>query len=320
MSDILYEVKGISYDYPESAKASVYNCSFNLAKGEVVAICGESGCGKSTLLKIMAGLFAPTSGQLWMNNKKLPNPEHMLIPGYDGVTLVHQDFELFPRYTVAQNVAHSLRRLDPSVRDQRVAELLERARLSDLSDNIPLYLSGGEKQRLAIVKAVAESPTLLLLDEPFSQLDFPNKRTLKNLIEEINKQEEVTVLITSHDGSDILSISDRVIVMKDAQVVEQSFTTEVYFKPQTPYSAGLFGDYVWFSDHERELYKLTTSVLRPNQIHLSEKGIVNVEVINKHYFGSFWRIQGLDQDGKLWIFDDQEGSKAIGDKISLGVR
>ena len=171
-----FSLRTLTKSYDSHVALQEFN--LELAKGEFVSIIGESGSGKSTLLRIAAGLLTQTGGEVLLDGKKIENPEQKLVPGYDEIKLIHQDYQLFPNTSVEENITRPLLNYEENYRNQRVGHLLDRLGLTPYKDRLPRQLSGGQQQKVAIAQALAVEPEVLLLDEPFSHLDAIQKRKL----------------------------------------------------------------------------------------------------------------------------------------------
>jgi iron(III) transport system ATP-binding protein len=179
----------------------IENLSLSIATGEVTAIIGKSGCGKSTLINLILGLMKPQSGAIFMNGECLSNHRFTKLPEKRGVGVVFQDYALFPHLTVSENITFGLK-IKGEEKQLRLIELLKMFDLTDVSYFYPYQLSGGQMQRVAIARAIAPRPSLLLLDEPFSNLDYDLKLRLRNELSLIIKQLKITTLIVTHDQED----------------------------------------------------------------------------------------------------------------------
>lgn len=212
--------------------------SFSQRKLERVAIAGETGAGKSTLLKIIAGLVQPDSGEVIFENRKVTGPGENLVAGYPGIVYLSQHFELQKFLRVEQVLTYSNK-----ISERAAGTLYEVCQIDHLLKRKTDQLSGGEKQRIAICRLLISSPGLLLLDEPFSHLDMVHKNTLKSVINDIGERLKITCLLVSHDPQDTLSWADKVLIMKEGQVVQQGTTQHVYREPVSQYVGGLLGNY-----------------------------------------------------------------------------
>lgn len=170
-------VSNLSFQYSNTENQTLQNISFLLEKGQILAIIGESGCGKSTLLKLIYGLYDADLGVIKWNNKIVTGPKFNLVPGMPNVKYLAQDFGLMPYITVAENIGKYLSNFLPKGKQSRIFELLEVVEMTEFANIKAQYLSGGQMQRVALAKALAKTPELLLLDEPFSHIDNFRKNT-----------------------------------------------------------------------------------------------------------------------------------------------
>jgi iron(III) transport system ATP-binding protein len=214
------------------------NISFTLNKNQRLAIAGETGSGKSTLLKTIAGLSTPQQGSIQFEGEKVLGPLDRLIPGQPGIAYLSQHFELWHNYKVSEILDYT-NDLDPT----DAAELYRLCHIEHLLKRRTDQLSGGERQRIALARLLVHPPRLLLLDEPYSNLDLNHKRTLKTVIKNIEEKFDITTILVSHDPYDTLTWADTLIVLKDAKLIQQGPPREVYAKPESEYTAGLLGDY-----------------------------------------------------------------------------
>jgi ABC-type proline/glycine betaine transport system ATPase subunit len=213
----MLEIKNISKKYQE--KTVVYDISFIVNSGEILAIVGESGSGKTTLLNIISGNITPTEGALSVDNQEIDLYFERLIREFPNIKLVPQDFRLKPDYKIWENIDLALTQYTHEYRQERVAELLELCGISEIRDKKPREVSGGEKQRTAIARAIAEEPSVLLLDEPFSNLDSINKSLLRTKIVEIIKQESIACILVTHDLLDAFLVADRIAIMRNGEMI-----------------------------------------------------------------------------------------------------
>jgi len=212
--------------------------NFTLTAFERLAVAGETGSGKSTLLKIIAGLEQADSGEVRFEEKRVEGPLEKLVPGHPGIAYLSQHFEL-PRFLRVEQVLTYANVLT----DDAAARLYDVCKISHLLQRRTDQLSGGERQRIAMARLLIASPRLLLLDEPYSNLDMIHKATLKSVIEGISEQLKITCVLVSHDPSDTLSWADQIIVMRSGEVLQQGPPEQIYHQPDDPYIAGLFGRY-----------------------------------------------------------------------------
>lgn len=238
----LLSVYKISKAYPGESLGAVNQVSFDMKAGEVMSFVGESGSGKSTLLRMLAGLLKPDEGQINFQGTALENPEEQLIAGNSAIKMVFQDFELMPNMTVAENLKYPLLAYDKAYAEERVQELMALCSISSLATKLPRELSGGQQQRVALARALADEPDLLLMDEPFSQLDPVNKSQLLREILQILKTTRVGLVFVTHDTPDALMISDRIGFLQQGRLIQIGTPGELYFSPGDIEIARFFGE------------------------------------------------------------------------------
>jgi len=236
----------------EFLEVALPHIKFTLQKNQHLAIAGETGSGKSTLLKIIAGLAAstpaavnapeanPKQGAVFFEGIKVLPPQERLIPGQPGIAYLSQHFELWHNYRVAEVLDYN-NDLEPT----DAQNLYQLCHIDHLLGRRTDQLSGGERQRIALARLLVRPPRLLLLDEPFSNLDMNHKRTLKAVLQNITSNFGITTILVSHDPYDTLTWADKLIVLKDGHIVQQGLPREVYEKPTNVYVAGLLGDYTF---------------------------------------------------------------------------
>jgi iron(III) transport system ATP-binding protein len=235
------EVRSVSKRYGGSGALAVEDVSLDVGRGEVLAVVGESGSGKTTLLRLIAGLEVPTSGDIVLNGFVASTPQGCAPPERRGVGLVFQDYALFPHLTVLDNVAFGLHSLTRSGRLQRARQTLDFVGLGELGRRYPHELSGGQQQRVALARALAPQPSLLLLDEPFSNLDVVLREQVREEIGQILRAAATTALFVVHDLDDVLSIADRIAILKRGRLQQIDTPEAVYGRPADEYVARLFG-------------------------------------------------------------------------------
>jgi ABC-type sugar transport system ATPase subunit len=310
------EVAGLSRKENESF--ALENISFSLAPLQRMAIAGETGSGKSTLLKIIAGLVQPDSGEVVFQGKRVEGPLEKLVPGHPGIAYLSQHFELpkFLRVEQVLSYANSLSFSDAEI-------IYEICQINHLQKRLTDQLSGGERQRIAMARALIGSPSLLLLDEPFSNLDRPHKISLKKVIHDLSAQLRITSILVSHDPDDSLSWADRILVMKNGKALQYDSPRKVYRQPVDEYTAGLFGTYNRIDGDMAEqlgLKQKYPAFLRPEDFTLgkdSPKGIKG-KVSKIHYFGSHFEI-AITAEGKTFFARTNVGDFVAGEDIVLSL-
>ena len=222
---------------------AVDDFSLDVAEGSLVALVGPSGCGKTTLLRAIAGFEQPTRGTITIRDAVVTDTatNTMVAPERRNVGMVFQDFALFPHISVAENVGYGV---PGANRVRRVEEVLGLVGLSDHGDRFPHELSGGEQQRVALARALAPEPEVVLLDEPFSSLDAPQREKMRRELRKILKAARVTAILVTHDQAEALAIADVIAVMRDGRILQTGEPDEVYGSPSTPWVAKFLGDAV----------------------------------------------------------------------------
>jgi iron(III) transport system ATP-binding protein len=216
-------------------KWAVQDISFSIKKGEILAVVGETGSGKTTLLKMIAGLMQPTDGQIFYDNVKLKGPEEKLMPGHPKIAYLSQHFELLNNYLV-KDFLEIKNKLDVSAANL----IYEKCKITDLLDRKTSELSGGERQRVALAATLSTSPDLLLLDEPFSNLDAHHRTLIRNSLKEMIDELGLTVIFVSHDYFDLLSWPNKIIVLREGSISQLGDAQTIANSPQNDYVAGFF--------------------------------------------------------------------------------
>jgi len=234
-------MEGISKDY--GREVAVENLSLSVNEGELLTLLGPSGCGKTTTLRMIAGLEEPTEGSITIAGKTVTADADGAFrkPEERDVGIVFQNYALFPHLNVAENIAFGLQEMDDVDADQRVAELLELVDLEAHEEKMPNQLSGGQQQRVALARSLAPEPDVLLLDEPFSNLDVRLRVEMREEVRRILKRAGVTAISVTHDQEEALSISDRVAIMNDGAIAQIGDPGEVFENPESRFVASFLG-------------------------------------------------------------------------------
>ena len=224
--------------YPGGVEA-VSGVSATVHDGEFVTLVGPSGCGKTTTLRTIAGFETPTTGKVKIGDKVMNN----VPPDKRNIGMVFQDFALFPHMTVEENVGYGLRvqGKDEEYIEKRVKQMLQLVELTETADRKPDQLSGGQQQRIALARALAPEPSVLLLDEPLASLDKKLRETMQVELRKIQKELDITTLLVTHNQKEALTMSDRVVVMNDGEFEQIGKPKEVYSNPATPFVADFVG-------------------------------------------------------------------------------
>ena len=213
--------------------------SLDIREGEFFTLLGPSGCGKTTLLRMIAGFNSIEGGDFYFGEKRIND----VAAHKRDIGMVFQNYAIFPHLTVKENVAYGLkaRKTPKAEMDQRVAEALELVQISHLADRKPNELSGGQQQRVALARAFVIEPSVLLMDEPLSNLDAKLRVQMRTVIKKLQRRLGITTIYVTHDQEEALAISDRIAVMKDGNIMQIGTPNEIYAKPQNPFVAGFIG-------------------------------------------------------------------------------
>jgi iron(III) transport system ATP-binding protein len=239
----------LSVAYPGSLHPAVQSVSFSLASGDIGVLIGPSGCGKTTLLRAIAGLEPVCGGSAQLNGRTLADASSSPATAQGRVGMVFQDYALFPHLSVQANVAFGLRGQPKTVLSARVRECLERVGLADLGARMPHELSGGQQQRVALARALAPAPELLLLDEPFSNLDVDLRERLAHEVRDILKAAGATALFVTHDQLEAFAIGDAIGVMRDGVLHQWDDAFSLYHRPASRFVAEFIGHGVFLPGH-----------------------------------------------------------------------
>lgn len=313
----MLQVKNISFAYDEVAVLNAID--FEIKAGEHVAIMGESGCGKSTLLKTIYGLLPLASGSILWKKKEVKGPLHSLVPGEPYMKYLAQDFDLMPFTTVRENIAQFLSLFYPDQLEKRTKELLELTEMGQFAGVKVKHLSGGQQQRVALARVLAQKPELLLLDEPFSNIDNFRKNSLRRNLFDYLKNEGITWLTATHDYHDVLPFADRAIVLKDSQVVADEPILTLYKNPKEIYVASLFGEANVVPINVIKSYADTTRriIVYAHEFRISQNSGFQVIVQTSYPMGSHYLIKSLA--GNEVVYFHSEKPLKLGKKVFLNV-
>ncbi|MFO8098194.1 MAG: ABC transporter ATP-binding protein [Salinibacter sp.] len=241
MSDSLLSVHHLTKQFGPSAPPVVHDVSFDVADGEIFAILGPSGCGKTTTLRCVAGFEQATEGTVVLRGRTVEGPDVHLPPEQRDVGLVFQDYALFPHLTVLENVAFGVRTGTRAQQTDRAREALDMVGLDGYEDRRPQHLSGGQQQRVALARALAPEPDLILLDEPFSNLDALLREETRQEVRQLLKEKGMSAVLVTHDQEEALSFADRLAVMRGGQIDQIGTPEGVYNRPRTLFVAQFLG-------------------------------------------------------------------------------
>jgi len=220
---------------------AVNDISFHLNEKEFISILGPSGCGKSTLLRLIAGLEIPSQGKVFLDKQEISGKKISMPPEHRKFGMIFQDYALFPHLSVKENIAFGAFGTKKD-KDRRVQELLNLVGLSHVSKSMPHQISGGEQQRIAVARALAPRPRIILMDEPFSNLDNQLRQQIRYDIRNILKNQGVAAILVTHDQSEAITLSERVLLMKNGKLIQSGTPVEIYRYPKTLWASSFVGE------------------------------------------------------------------------------
>ena len=290
----MLKITSVTKSFDGDKTFAVDSVSFQLEKGKNYAIVGESGSGKTTLTRLITGLEKPSYGEIELNDELVNSDTTFIAPEKRKVGMVFQDYALFPHLSVFENIAYGL---DKGFhKNDRVAEVLGLVGLQGFEKRYPHQLSGGQQQRVALARAIAPKPSLLILDEPFSNLDASLRNELRNELFSIIKKANTTTIFVTHDTEDALAVADEVLVLRNGKLLQKGSTKRLYYQPTTEYVASLFGEVLClentllkqFDFLEQDKIYIRRESLRINQpADFTTKAMV----LNKKFMGANYELE-----------------------------
>ncbi|MHC8295210.1 ABC transporter ATP-binding protein [Pseudomonas sp. LB3P58] len=320
------QLEGLGKRYGEIDAVVATNLS--VEKGEFVSLLGPSGCGKTTTLQMIAGFVEVSSGRIVLDGRDITHAK----PASRGLGVVFQSYALFPHMTVKDNVAFGLRmrKVPGAELQQRVDRVLKLVRLNQHAERYPRELSGGQRQRVALARALVIEPPVLLLDEPLSNLDANLREEMQFEIRRIQREVGITTLMVTHDQSEALSISDRVVVMQAGRITQIDAPYTLYEHPRTEFISGFVGK-ANLLPGERDSAgvvqvsnrgdgELTLS-LRPEKIDLRDKGQGRLQgnIVSRFFLGSQWLYGVSTTLGELSVVRRNDGSAPLTEGTAVGL-
>lgn len=299
---MLLEINNLFFSYSPD-KRLFHNLNLKVDEGKIIALAGESGCGKSTLLSLIYGLLDWQSGEIIFEGKQTLGPKKNLVPGEGNMKLVAQNYDLMPYATVAENVGKYISNIDLVEKSNTVNELLRVVGMEEFSETLPKYLSGGQQQRVSIARALSVMPKLLLLDEPFSNLDFSRKIELRERLFIYVKEKNISLLISTHEIQEVMPWLDQIIVLQEGRLIQNDDPEETYRFPYNEYVARLFGEVNVFSDEEKSAFQLVKNFYYPHQIKISDNG-KEASVLESRFAGEYFWNKILFQNKMLIVYTD----------------
>ncbi len=289
--------------------------TFTQESAENLAIIGETGSGKSTLLKTIAGLIQPKSGEIFFDNKKVKGPDWQLVAGEKGIEYLSQHFELRNNYRMEELLQYA-----NELGNEAAKDIFATCKIDHLMKRNSYQLSGGEKQRVAFARLLISKPRLLILDEPYSNLDFIHKKILKNVITSACKKYNISCILTSHDPTDVLPWADKIIVLKDGKIIQQDTANEIFYNPINEYTAALLGSYNYLSTAVSAKLNYNTFFIRPSQfvISLNETDGLLATVIGTTFLGNYYEVEIIFFEEMITVIS--QINLKIGDVVYVAIK
>jgi iron(III) transport system ATP-binding protein len=313
----ILRLEGITKQFEHSSYPAVANVSLTLQQGDLLGLLGPSGCGKTTLLRIIAGFERPESGRVELGGRLVADHQNWVPPEHRDTGMVFQDYALFPHLNVAENVAFGLKnsRVRSTGRSlkQRVKEAIALVGLAGLEKRYPHELSGGQQQRVALARALAPRPTLMLLDEPLSNLDVQERLRLRQEVRSILKETGTSAIFVTHDQEEALSISDRVGVMQGGRLEQLGTPEEIYTHPASRFVAEFVTQANFLPAQRREHLWETEVGLFEVKTHKSK-----LNQANDFQYSSFDRGELMLREENVILRPDDEAQVVIRDRHFLG--
>jgi len=324
-------------------QGDVLRClDFSLDPGELACVLGPSGCGKTTLLRCLAGFEPISSGEIYLQGENLAGTP----PEQRRLGMVFQDYALFPHLTNLENIQFGIRKWPPQERQERLDLLMELTGLSRLGDRYPHEISGGQQQRVALARALAPKPDLILMDEPFSNLDLSLRRTLGMELRQLLKEQGTSVIMVTHDQDEAFTIADKIGLLKQGQLQQWASPVEVYHQPATPWVAEFIGQVSWLSGQINSEGRATTLLgdlpislaaqkadisslklaIRPEDLSLAKSDQGNGKILGHYFRGSHFLYQVSLSDGEILLAEGpsrtllQPGEKVMVSPVAEGLR
>jgi iron(III) transport system ATP-binding protein len=319
MSEAL-RIERLRAGYPTETglRIVVDGLALTLASGEIGCLLGASGCGKTTVLRAIAGFEPVRDGRIVLQGDEIASPQDALPPERRRVGMMFQDYALFPHLSVADNVGFGLAGIARDARARRIAEMLALVGLAEAASSYPHELSGGQQQRVALARALAPAPALLLLDEPFSNLDSDTRQRLAGELRALLKSTGTTVLMVTHDQSEAFAIADRIGVMAEGRILQWDTAAGLYARPVDRFVAGFIGRGSWVSGAALGLSGEIVVLLRPDQLVVADDGPIRAMLQaacfdGPHYVGRLRFASGETVELEL----DEIHAARVGETLAL---
>lgn len=273
----LLELKNIQCNY--NSLVVIKDLSFKLVKGDIACLLGPSGCGKSTILRAIAGFEKPINGTITLNNNEIATPLQQVVPELRNIGMVFQDYALFPHLTISENIQFGLKQ-KKELKIQKINKLISLVDLNGYENRYPHELSGGQQQRVALARALAPEPELLLLDEPFSNLDAELRNRLSLDIRNILKTLNISAILVTHDQKEAFVMSDQIGVIDQGRIQQWGSPYELYHEPYNHFVASFIGQGAFIKGItvKPDTFDTEIGILKGNRAYPWKKG-ANVEIL-----------------------------------------
>lgn len=334
---MILEVSDLQLNF--GAKNVLQQFSFSLQRGEIACLLGASGCGKTTALRAIAGFEQAQSGRIVLNGRTLADHNTFVPPHQRRIGIVFQDYALFPHLTVRENIAFGLRRNSSSERNSRVNDLLALIGLNDCADRYPHELSGGQQQRVALARALAPKPELILLDEPFSNLDADLRTRLSKEVRQLLKQENTSAIMVTHDQQEAFAMADQIGIMASGKLQQWAPPYTLYHHPANVDIATFIGEGVLLRGQVSGSNYVTLAtgtfcaslpvscqncgddvdvLVRPDDIVHDDHSPLTAEVLDKDFKGSYFTYTlKLDSGERVFAHVPGHHDHPVGSRIGI---
>jgi ABC-type glutathione transport system ATPase component len=323
-NELILETISITKNFFGNKSTGVNNITLFIPKGKITGIVGESGSGKTTLLNLLAGKMVPDSGDVFFHQERLPDREKERQDVHRTIKFLTQDnYEMDLQATVIENIRAGLFDSDLPYEHKKVTEALNNWGVQHLQDMVFHKLSGGEKQRVTLAKALVSMPEVLLLDEPFNQVDARYREDLQQDIRNIVTQLGVTAILVSHDPAELLSMADQLIVIKEGEIVESGSAQELYEQPKLLYTSLILASCTQLNPTQAKVCGITTqrgSVVIYAEDVKAYKGLRNKWVVGKILFkGIYEELIVTYNNVSIRVLNPTKGKYQVGDKLSIKI-
>lgn len=318
---------------------AVHAVDITVEQGQIACLLGPSGCGKTTLLRAIAGFERLSQGSINLNGQVISTPHSTLATEQRNIGMVFQDYALFPHLSIADNIRFGIRKQPSKAQQQRVKELLELVSLPGYEQRYPHELSGGQQQRIALARALAPKPALLLLDEPFGSQDTELRESLAREVREILKQEGITALLVTHDQHEAFAMADEIGVLQAGRLQQWGSAYELYYQPQNAFVASFIGQGSLITGRVVDAAKVETYLgllgyatpatlhadkvvvlIRPEHVQLSRKANASALITSKIFRGNeyLYTVELANQE-QLLALCSSEQIYAVAEKVAVSL-